>query len=72
MASIANNYEINVSRKRSPNDEYGEHWCRIELPDSFEGQAEDKLKFLRDLFGEDFRVTMHYWKCYGINKEGWD
>ena len=72
MANIPNNYEINIAKKRKPSDQYGEHWCRVELPDSFPGQAEEKLKFLRELFGEDYHISMTYWVCSGRREDSWE
>ena len=71
MASIPNNYEINIAKKERPNDQYGKHWCKVELPDTFPGQAEEKLKFLRELFGEDYHISMIYWSCVGNREDGW-
>lgn len=64
MASIPNNYEINIAKD-------GKHWCRVELPDVFPGQAEEKLKFLRKLFGEDYHISMTYWVCDGRREDDW-
>lgn len=73
MASIPSNYEINVAKKRSPDDEYGIHFCKIELPihDYTSYLAEEKLKFLRELFGDEYHLSMTYWKCVGENKKEW-
>ncbi|MCR5453165.1 MAG: hypothetical protein K6F00_11115 [Lachnospiraceae bacterium] len=65
MASIPSNYEINVAKKRNKDDEYGIHYCRIELSDTFRENAEEKLKFIREKFGDEFNVTMTYWECCG-------
>ena len=72
MASIADNYEINVAKKRRPEDEYGIHFCKIQLSESFEDKAEEKLKFFRELFGEEYNVTMTHWICRGKHKDSWD
>lgn len=66
-----NLYEINVAKLRNPEDKYGIHWCRIELPDWNEDQAKAKLDMLRLVFGNRFNITMTYWKCTGENKKGW-
>ena len=73
MASISDNYEINVAKKRKPEDEYGVHFCKIQLPDSDynDDLAEKKLKFFRELFGDEYHVSMTYWKCQGYTKKGW-
>lgn len=72
MASIPNNYEINVAKKRNSEDKYGIHFCKIQISTNFEETAEEKLKFFRELFGNDYNVTMTHWKCYGEIKEGWE
>ena len=72
MASISDNYEINVALKENVDDKYGRHWCRIELPDSFESTAENKLEFIREIFGDRFHVSMRKWECRGRAKEEWE
>lgn len=59
MASVSNNYEINVAKGR-------EHYCRIQLSESYEEEAKEKLKELREIFGDEYRLTMTYWLCKGI------
>ena len=71
MASISNNYEINVAKKNNPADEYGKHFCKIQLSETFEDKAEEKLAFFRDLFGEEYHVSMTYWVCHGEVKDEW-
>ena len=72
MVSIPDNYEINVARKRRPDDEYGIHFCKIQLSNEWNDEkAEEKLKFFRELFGEDYNVSMTLWECRGKVKEGW-
>ena len=63
MASIPDNYEINISKN-------GKHWCNVELPDSFVEQAEEKLNFLRELFGDEYHISMIRWECRGEYKKG--
>ena len=72
MASIPDNYEINVAKKRNPDDPYGVHFCSIQLNESFDGRAEEKLKFFRELFGEDYHISMTLWKCRGEHKLEWE
>ena len=69
MASIANNYEINVAKKGIKCDV---HWCRIEIPYDNKEQAEEKLEFLRNIFGEEFHISMTHWECRGHHEKGWD
>ena len=73
MASIADNYEINVAKKRHPDDEYGIHFCKIELPMgiTFPLEAEEKLNFFRELFGNEYHISMTHWTCRGEIKEEW-
>ena len=72
MSSIPDNFEVNIAKKRRPGDEYGVHFCKIQLPESFEKDAEEKLNFLRELFGEEYVVTMIHWKCRGEVKKEWE
>lgn len=73
MASISDNYEINVAKKRNPDDKYGTHFCKIELPGwDNEAQTEEKLQYLRKIFGDEYHVSMTYWKCRGEQKKGWE
>ena len=71
MASIPNNYEINVAKKRKPDDEYGVHFCKIQLSESFDNKAEEKLQFFRELLGDMYNVTMTHWVCRGEAKHEW-
>lgn len=74
MASIPNNYEIVVMKKRNLEDRVGFHFCRIQLrTDCYtDEQAEEQLKFFRELFGDMYHVSMTHWKCHGEIKEGWE
>ena len=72
MASITDNFEINVAKKQNPEDKHGIHFCRIEIPDLAVSKAEEKLRILRELFGNDYCVSMTHWTCQGVRKEGWD
>ena len=69
--SIPDNYEINVAKKRNPDDEYGIHVCKIQLPETLPIAAEEKLNFFRELFGEEYNVSMTHWVCRGESKEEW-
>ena len=62
-------YEINISKKRTPSDRYGIHWCRIELPDHDEEKAKEKLSMLRLMFGEMFVMNLKHWECRGKEVE---
>jgi len=70
--SIPDNYEINVAKKRNPDDEYGIHFCKIQLNEVFPVAAEEKLDFFRKLFGADYHVSMTHWECRGKHKDGWE
>ena len=72
MASINSNYEINVAKKRNPDDKYGVHFCKIELPEFLAEPAEEKLQCLRKIFGDEYHVSMTYWYCRGEQKKGWE
>jgi len=72
MSSVVDNYEINVAKKKAPDDKYGKHWCRIQLDTFLEKEAEEKLAFLRELFGDNFNVTMIHWVCRGEKKGEWE
>lgn len=51
-------YEINISKKRDPNDRFGIHWAKVELPDYDEEKAIAKMDMLKLVFGENFILTM--------------
>ena len=71
--SIPDNYEINVAKKREPNDEYGIHFCKIQLSNEWNDEtAEEKLRFFRELFGDEYNVSMTRWECRGKRKEWWE
>lgn len=72
MASIPSNFEINVAKKRNPEDKYGTFFCNIEIKVPFESLAEEKLVFFRELFGEEYHVSMTYWECKGHVKKDWE
>ncbi len=65
MASIPDNYEINVAKD-------GKHFCRIQLSESFDEKAEEKLNIIRQIFGDDYQISMTLWTCRGTHKEGWE
>jgi len=72
MASIPDNYEINVAKKNNPENQYGTHFCRIQIDNAWNDEmAEEQLRFFRNLFGEGYNVTMTHWICRGKNKGGW-
>lgn len=65
-------YYINVAKKKNPEDEYGVHFLRIELPEHFEEDAVKKLKFLKELFGDEFNVDMSYMNVVYKRKREWE
>ena len=72
MSSIADNYEINVAKKKNADDKYGVHFCKIQLSsDVMEEEAEEKLDFFRNLFGNEYHVSMTHWICRGTCKDFW-
>lgn len=64
MASIPSNYEINVAKK-AHGCAYGRHYCRIELGQMLPDEAKAKFRELSELFGEEYNLSLTYWKCYG-------
>ena len=62
--SITDNYEINVAKN-------GVHFCKIQLSDGFEQEAEAKLEFFRKLFGDEYHISMTRWTCRGESKDSW-
>ena len=73
MASIPDNYEINVAKKQNPEDKYGIHFCKIQLSSDVwnNEKAEEQLRFFRELFGDEYNMTMVHWECRGKAKEEW-
>ena len=63
--SIVDNYEINVAIGNK-------HYCKIQLPDYFEEDAEAKLETLRSMFGDHYSLSMIKWECRGETKAGWE
>ena len=51
-------YIIYISKRRNPDDHYGIHWGKMELPDYDEEKAKAKFDMLRLLFGDMFVLTM--------------
>ena len=73
MASIPDNYEINVAKKLRLEDQYGTHFCKIQIDNAWNDEiAEKYLQFFRELFGEEYNVTMTHWICRGEYKNGWE
>lgn len=71
--SISDNYEINVAKKQNPDDKYGIHFCKIQLSREWNDEmAEEKLQFFRELFGDEYNVSMTHWECCGRVKEEWE
>ena len=62
--SIPDNYEINVAIGNK-------HYCKIQLPDSFEEDAKEKLDTLRAMFGDHYSLSMTKWECRGKTKDEW-
>ena len=63
----ADSYEINVAKKRTPDDEYGLHYCKIELPETSPSEAGKKFTEIAEMFGSSYNVTMTHWECRGYN-----
>lgn len=62
--SIPDNYEINVSKE-------GNHYCRIQLSETFEDKALEKLNALREMFDDEYKLSMTHWICRGEIKDEW-
>ena len=69
MASIQDNFEINVATKRA--DGRWNHFCKIELPEYAEDQAKAKLDKLREIFGDEYKLDMTHWVCCGHHDDNW-
>ena len=67
MASIPNNFEINVAKDTHNDGVRYVHYCRIELPDTLSTLAMKKFKEVVDLFGEGYKLTLTYNECHGEN-----
>ena len=65
-------YLINVAKKRNHDDEYGIHFCTIDVKETFESEAEKKFFFIKELFGDEYNVTMTHWVCRGQSKDEWN
>lgn len=63
--SIPDNYEINVAKKRKPEDEYGIHFCKIQLSETLPLQAKEKFEYLKELFGDEYNLSLTHWVCRG-------
>lgn len=70
MSSVPNNYEINIA-KRTKLYPQGEHWGRLQIPEWRKEDAEAKLHFLRELFGDEYHISMTYWNCSGHCEDDW-
>ncbi len=70
MSSVPNNYEIRIAKRteRYPN---GEHWGTLNIPETYKEKAEEKLNFLRELFGDEYYISMIHWECYGYCYNNW-
>jgi len=55
---MADDYIIYISKRRNPDDNYGIHWGKMDLPDYDEEKAKAKLDMLRLVLGDMFILTM--------------
>lgn len=62
---MGNRYEINIAKG-------GKHWGTVIVPYYPESAAVEKLQYLRDLFGDEFEITMTRWESHGIVKPEWE
>lgn len=65
MSSVPNNYEIIIA-KRTEQYPNGEYWGTLNIPETYEEKAKEKLDFLRELFGNKYHISMTHWECYRI------
>ena len=72
MASVPDNYEINVAKKKNLKDQYAKHFCKILIDAWNDEMAEEQLRFFREMFGKEYNVTMTHWICRGQHKDEWD
>jgi len=74
MNQLENHYEINIAKrdtdKRYPLAGGYVHWGTIIISD-WEEVAVEKLNFLRDLFGKEYKISMEYWTSSGKIKPEW-
>lgn len=62
---MVDHYEINIAKE-------GKHWGKVILPYYPESAAVEKLQYLRNLFGDEFKITMTLWESRGIVKPEWE
>lgn len=62
---MEDHYEINIAKE-------GKHWAKVIVPYYPESAAVEKLQYLRDLFGDEFKITMTRWESRGIHKAEWE
>lgn len=62
---MEDHYEINIAKE-------GQHWGKVILPYYPESAAVEKLRYLRNLFGDEFNITMTRWESRGIHKAEWE
>lgn len=62
---MEDHYEINISKE-------GKHWGKVILPYYPESAAVEKLQYLRNLFGSEFKISMTRWESRGIHKPEWE
>lgn len=62
--SIQDNYEINVAKRDTTTGQL-RHYCKIELQDAFESTAMEKFDELKNMFGDEFQLSLYIWECRG-------
>ena len=62
---MEDHYEINIAKE-------GKHWGTVIVPFYPESAAVEKLHYLRNLFGDEFKITMVRWESRGIHKVEWE
>lgn len=62
-------YEINVATKRE--GKCPEHYCKIKLPGGImTHEAVAQFNELKEIFGEDYELSLMYWECRGYEIGG--
>lgn len=62
---MEDHYEINIAKE-------GKHWGTVIVPSYPESAAVEKLHYLRNLFGDEFKISMTRWESRGIHKAEWE
>lgn len=67
---MVDHYEINIAKKNDHNIYI--HWATVTISDYTEKAAVEKLEYLRNLFGDEFNISMTHWIARGEVKPEWN